>query len=48
MGAVKNSIGNEEVKECICMTHGHKLRGDCWREEGYQAEGGKGEKLGQL
>ena len=23
---VKNSIGNEEAKELICMTHGHELR----------------------
>ena len=23
---VKNSIGNEEAKEFICMTHGHELR----------------------
>ena len=26
-GEVKNSIGNEEAKELICMTHGHVLRG---------------------
>ena len=26
-GKVKNSIGNVEVKELICMTHGHELRG---------------------
>ena len=24
---VKNSIGNGEAKELICMTHGHDLRG---------------------
>ena len=24
---VKNSIGNGEAKELICMTHGHELRG---------------------
>ena len=23
---VKNSIGNTEVKELICMTHGHELK----------------------
>ena len=23
---VKNSIGNGEAKELICMTHGHELR----------------------
>ena len=26
-GEVKNSIGNGEAKELICMTHGHELRG---------------------
>ena len=25
-GRVKNSIGNGEPKELICMTHGHELR----------------------
>ena len=25
-GEVKNSIGNEEAKELICMTHGHELK----------------------
>ena len=25
-GEVKNSIGNVETKELICMTHGHELR----------------------
>ena len=27
-GEVKNSIGNKEVKELICMTNGHHLRGE--------------------
>ena len=37
-GEVKNSIGNGEAKELICMTHGHGLR-----------EGNKEEKkMGQL
>ena len=27
IGEVKNSIGNGEAKEVICMTHGHELRG---------------------
>ena len=27
-GDVKNSIGNGEAKELICMTHGHELRGN--------------------
>ena len=25
MGEVKNSVGNGEAKELICMTHGHGL-----------------------
>ena len=40
-------MGNGEAKELICMTHGHELRGDCWREGGYWAEGGKGGKIGK-
>ena len=40
---VKNSIGNVEAKELICMTHGHELRwGECWWEGG--ARWNKGEK----
>ena len=32
-GEVKNSIGNGETKDLICMTHGHELREvDNWRE----------------
>ena len=27
-GGVRNSIGNGEAKELICMTHGHELRGE--------------------
>ena len=27
-------MGNGEVKELICMTQGHELRGRCWWEEG--------------
>ena len=26
-GEVKNSIGNVEAKELVCMTHGHELKG---------------------
>ena len=47
-GQVKNSIGNVEVKELICATHGHELRGEgmlvgrgC-REEGNKVEGKNG------
>ena len=28
-GECKNSIGNREAKELICMTCGHELRGEC-------------------
>ena len=41
---VKNSIGNAEAKELICMTHGHELKGG--------NSGGRGikgrKKMGQL
>ena len=44
-GEGKNSIGNAEVKELICMTNGHELRyrndGGKW---GQRVEGNKGEK----
>ena len=30
-GEVKNSMGNGEAKELICMTHGHELR---WGNDG--------------
>ena len=33
-GEVKNSIGNREVKELICMTHGHELRGQLLEGKG--------------
>ena len=26
IGEIKNSMGNEEAKELICMTHRHELR----------------------
>ena len=45
-GEVKNSIGNGEAKEFICMTHGHELNkgGDVgWRGCAGQ-RGVKGEK----
>ena len=47
-GEVKNGIGNRELKELICTTHGHELRlgkaGGC----GDRQRGDKGEKLGKL
>ena len=30
-GKVRNSMGNEEAKELVCMTNGHELR---WRNDG--------------
>ena len=41
-GEIKNSIGNVEAKELICMTHGHERSGG----GGMQVEGmvqGRGE-----
>ena len=35
---VKNSIGNGEAKELICMTHGHELSGGML--EGWGVQGG--------
>ena len=35
-GEGKNSIGNVEAKELICMIHGHELQGGMW-------EGGDGQ-----
>ena len=41
----KNSMGNGEAKELICMTHGHELRwGNAGGRGGYRAEGNKGER----
>ena len=47
-GDVKNSVGNEEAKKLICMTHGHELQGAgiAGGKGGYQVEGGKGGKIG--
>ena len=38
-GEVKNSMGNGEPKELICMTHGHELR---WETDG--GRGGVGQR----
>ena len=44
-GEVKNSMGNEEARELICMTHGHELRwGECWRVGDVGQRGIKGRK----
>ena len=48
-GEGKNSIGNVEANELICMTHGHELRGGEFGWEGVcRAEGNRGGKMGQL
>ena len=44
-GEVKNSIGNVEAKELICMTHGHELKGGNVGERGCAWQRGiEGEK----
>ena len=35
-GEDKNSIGNVEAKELICMTHGHELKWENTGERGLQ------------
>ena len=35
-GEVKNSTGNGEAKELICMTHGHEIR---WGNDGGGLQG---------
>ena len=47
-GEGKNSMGNGEAKELICMTYGHELGGGMLVGEGCRVEGAKGEKkMGQ-
>ena len=41
-GEVKNSMGNVEAKELICMTHGHELR--CGNDGGRGGTGQRGIK----
>ena len=48
MGRDKNGMGNRGLKELICTTHGHELRGGCWRVGGAGWRGDKGGKLGKL
>ena len=43
-GEVKNSIGNVEAEELICMTHGHELSGGMMVGGGYRVKGNKREK----
>ena len=40
-GEVKNSIGNVEAKDLICMTHGHDVR---WGNDGGGCAGCRGIK----
>ena len=39
-GEGKNSIGNVEAKELICMTHGHELKGQNVGRRGYAGRRG--------
>ena len=39
---VKNSIGNRELKELICTTHGHELSGEMLK--GGRVQGGGSER----
>ena len=49
-GEGKNSIGNVEAKELICMTHGHELYigGGCGREGLSRMEWSERGEMGQL
>ena len=49
-GKVKNSIGNRETKELMCMTHGHELKGGghVGGRGGAGWTGIQGRKMGQL
>ena len=49
MGKGKNSMGNGEAKELICMTHGHELKGGNAVGRQCAGQGGmKGGGMGQL
>ena len=43
-GEVKNSVGNGEAKELLCMTHGQELSWGNAGGRGCRAEGNKREK----
>ena len=43
-GDVKNSMGNGEAKELVCMTHGHELKWQMLVGGGCMAEGNNGKK----
>ena len=46
LGEVKNSMGNVEAKELMCMTNGHELK---WGNDGGRAgPGQRGIKEGEM
>ena len=45
-GDVKNSMGNVEAEELICMTHGHELKGG--NVAGRGCAGWRGMKRGKM
>ena len=47
-GEGKNSVGNVEAKELICMTHGHELKGGNVDGRGCAGQRGKKGGMGQL
>ena len=48
-GEGKNSVGNVEAKELICMTHGHELQGGGDEKGGVcRMEWSEGGEMGQL
>ena len=48
-GEGKNSIGNEEAKELICMIHGHELKWGNAGRSGYAGQRGiERGRMGQL
>ena len=47
MEEIKNGIGNRGLKELICTTYGHELRGGMLENYGGKVEGDKGRKNGK-
>ena len=47
-GGGKNSVGNVEAKELICMTHGHELQGGMWEGGVGRIEWSEGGEMGKL
>ena len=48
MGEVKNGIGNRELKELICTTHGRELSGGVGGAGLLGSAGQRGEKGGEI